>query len=202
MTRFADQLYDDLMRDHGPALADTRPPAARRPLASRRVVLAAGTGGLAVAATAGSLVAVGGSPAYALTTNQDGSISLAVYQEPGIAQANAELQSIGARVVVVPVRAGCPSISTVRKPTVPVQGKLRVQGSVGRDGKVTVHADGVPRGDVILVATEVSGKLRQTASVVTSQPTPSCVSLPTPPTSGTGHSGGSSGTGPSAHSAS
>jgi hypothetical protein len=189
MTRFADQLYDDLMRDHGPALADTRPPAARRRLASRRVVLAAGAGGLAVAATAGSLVAIGGSPAYALTTNHDGSIRLAVYREPGIAQANAKLKSIGARVVVVPVRAGCPSIDSVRKPAVPVRGKVRVQGSVGRDGQVTVQAEGVPRGDIILVATEISGQLRETASTITTLPAPHCVSLPAPPPGpGAGHS--------------
>jgi hypothetical protein len=190
MTKFADDLYDDLMRDHGRALADTRPPVARRSLASHRVALTAGVGGLAVAATAGSLVAVGGSPAYALTTNHDGSVNLAVYKEAGIAQANAKFQQLNDRVVVVPVRADCPSISSVRKPAVPVKGKLRVQGSVGRDGQVTVQAEGVPRGDVILVATETSGKLRETASVVTSRPTPSCVSLPTPPTGGTGHGGG------------
>ena len=189
MTRFADQLYDDLMRDHGPALADTRQPAARRRLASRRVVLAAGAGGLAVAATAGSLVAIGGSPAYALTTNHDGSIRLAVYREPGIAQANAKLKSIGARVIVVPVRAGCPSIDSVRKPAVPVRGKVRVQGSVSRDGQVTVQAEGIPRGDVILVATETSGQLRQTASTITTLPAPHCVSLPAPPPGpGAGHS--------------
>ena len=191
MTKFADDLYDDLIDQHGAALTAISPPtASRRHLASRRVVLAAGTGGLGVAATAGSLVAVGGSPAYALTTNHDGSISLAVYKDQGIAQANAKLKSIGARVVVVPVRAGCRGISTVRKPAVPVTGKVQVQGSVGRDGKVTVHAEGVPRGDVILVATETSGKLRETASVITSEPTPSCASLPTPP-AGAGHSSGS-----------
>ena len=39
MTRFADELYDDLMRDHGRTLADTRPPGTRRPLASHRVAL-------------------------------------------------------------------------------------------------------------------------------------------------------------------
>src|ERR1700753_1631657 len=191
MTKFADDLYDDLIDQHGAALTAISPPtASQRHPAARRAVLAASAGGLAVAATAGSLVALSGSPAYALTTNHDGSISLAVYQEPGIAQANAKLKSIGARVIVVPVRAGCPSISSVRKPTVPVRGRLRVQGSVGRDGKVTVQAAGVPRGDVILVATETSGQLRESASVVTSQPTPGCVSLPTPPTGGPVHSAG------------
>ena len=192
MTRFADQLYDDLMRDHGPALAETRPPAAPRPrLASRRVVLAAGAGGLAVAATAGSLVAVGGSPAYALTTNHDGSISLAVYQEQGIAQANAKLRSIGARVVVVPVRADCPSIMSIRKPTVPLKGKLRIRGAVNRTGSVTVYVRGVPRGDILVMGTELS-PYSMTVAQLTSAPAPHCVSLPQPPhdPGSTGHSAG------------
>ncbi|HXP58674.1 MAG TPA: hypothetical protein VN847_27185 [Streptosporangiaceae bacterium] len=192
MTKFADDLYDDLMRAHGPALAATRAPVpARRPLASRRLVLAASAGGLAVAATAGSLVAVSGTPAYALTTNHDGSISLAVYREAGVAQANAKLRAIGARVIVVPAGAGCPSVGSLRKPAVPVTGPVRVQGSVSSDGSVTVNAQGVPRGDVIVVATETSGKTRETASAITSLPVPHCLSLPTPPPgSGSGHSSG------------
>jgi hypothetical protein len=191
MTKFADDLYHDLMREHGPALAATRPPAPpRRPLASRRVVLAAGAGGLAVAATAGSLVALSGTPAYALTTNHDGSIVLAVYQPAGVAQANAKLRAIGAKVIVVPVGAGCPSLNSVRQPAVPVTGPVRVQGSVSRDGSITVNAQGVPRGDVIVVATQTSGKFRETASAITSLPVPHCVSLPAPPPSGSGHSSG------------
>jgi hypothetical protein len=191
MTKFADDLYDDLIDQHGAALTAVSPPATpRRHLASHRVALTAGAGGLAVAATAGSLVAVGGSPAYALTTNHDGSISLAVYQEPGIAQANAKLKSIGARVVVVPVRAGCPSIMSIRKPAVPLKGELRVRGAVNRTGSVTVDAQGVPRGDILVVGTE-TGPYRLTVAQLTSAPAPSCVSLPTPPTGGTGPSGAS-----------
>jgi len=116
MTRFADDLYDDLMRDHGRALAGTRPPVARRSLASHRVALTAGVGGLAAAATAGSVIALSGSPAYALTSNHDGTQTLAVYQEAGIAQANAKFQQLKEPVVVVPVKAGCPSISSLPKP--------------------------------------------------------------------------------------
>src|SRR5215472_13451010 len=125
MTKFADQLYIDLLREHGSTLADTRPLAGSRgQFASRRVLLAAGAGGVAVAATAGVLTAAGvltvggGTPAYALTTNQDGTVTLAVYQESGIAQANAKLQLLGDRVVVVPVRPGCPSIHSLPPPAV------------------------------------------------------------------------------------
>lgn len=193
MTKFADDLYDNLMRDHGPALAATRPPGlTHRPRAPRRVVLAASAGGLAVAATAGSLVAVSGTPAYALTTNPNGSIKLAVYQQAGVAQANAKLKAIGAKVIVVPVEAGCQSLNSVRQPAVPVIGKVKIQGSQSSDGSITVNAQGVPRGDVIVVATQTSGKLRQTASAITSLPVPHCVSLPAPP-AGPGGSGPSSG---------
>ena len=57
MTKFADQLFDDLMREHGSTLTTTRLPAPRRPVATRRALLAVSGGGVAVAAAAGVLVA-------------------------------------------------------------------------------------------------------------------------------------------------
>jgi hypothetical protein len=119
MTKFADQLFDDLMREHGPTLAHTTPPAyPRHHITTRRTVLAGG-GALAVAgAVAGALVAGGGSPAYAVTKNPDGTVTLAVYQKSGIAAANARLRQLGDKqVVVVPVEAGCP-----RQPRPPCRG--------------------------------------------------------------------------------
>jgi hypothetical protein len=185
MTRFADELYDDLMRDHGRALANTRPPVARRPLASHRVALTAGAGGLAVAATAGSLVALSGSPAYALTTNQDGTQTLAVYQQAGIAQANAKFRQLGDRVVVVPVRPGCPSITSLPKPAVSDKGKLIVVASNrSHNGSVTVSAHGIPAGDLLVLAASKSATGFATVAGLTSGPAPSCVSLPQPPNPG------------------
>lgn len=189
MTKFADQLYRDLMQQHGPALADLRPRAAsRRHLASRRVVLAAGAGGLGVAATAGALVAVGGTPAYALTTHPDGTVSLAVYQASGIAQANAKLRHLGDRVVVVPVRPECPAITSLPAPAVPAHGGISVQGTMSPDGFTTVNARGIPAGDILVVGTETATHGRETASEtadrLTSAPAPGCVSLPAPPRPG------------------
>ena len=60
MTKFADQLFDDLMREHGSTLTNTRPPAPRGHIATRRALLAVGGGGVAVAAAAGVLVATAG----------------------------------------------------------------------------------------------------------------------------------------------
>jgi hypothetical protein len=202
MTKFADQLYADLMREHGSTLARTRPPtASRRPLTSRRVLLATGAGGLAVAATVGALTVGGGTPAYALTMNPNGTATLAVYRVSGIAQINAKLQQLGDNVVVVPVEPGCPSLGSLPAPAVRPSGQISVGGSVSTDGSITVNATGVPAGDILVVGTEITrlsnGDIGgQTGARLTSPPAPSCVSLPAVPANpgpGSGTVSGSSG---------
>jgi hypothetical protein len=200
MTKFEDQLYADLMRDHGPALAGTRLPAAsRRHIASRRVLLATGAGGVAVAAAAGALAAGGGTPAYAVTANRDGTVTLAVYQASGIAQANAKLRQLGDNVVVVPVQPGCLSITSLPAPVVSPRGPVSVGGTGSADGSITVDAHGVPAGDIMVVGVETSGQGVGVAARLTSPPAPSCVSLPSPPPGNSGPGGvtsGGSGGGP------
>lgn len=152
MTRFADDLFDDLMREHGHALASARVPApAKRHLAARPVLMTAGAGGLAAVAAVGTLVATGGgSPAYAVTTHPDGTVTLAVYQQSGIAGANSKLHQLGDRVVVVPVKPGCPSIDSLPAPGVPAKDiSLQVKASTG--GSVTVDAHGIPAGDILVL---------------------------------------------------
>jgi hypothetical protein len=173
MTTFADQLYDDLMREHGPQLAEIRLQAPRRPAASRRALLAAGAGGVAVAATVAGLVAGSGTPAYALTTNPDGTVTLAVHQAAGISQANARLRALGDNVVVVPVRAGC---QRLRPPTASPHGELvTTQAGQSADGGITVSGH-APAGDIIVVGvmTDSAGKTMM-VSQVSSPPAPACI---------------------------
>ena len=199
MTKFADQLFDDLVREHGSALAHTRPSAPRRHAASRRTLLATGTGFVAVAATVGGLVASGGgTPAYALTTHSNGTVTLDVYQVSGITGINTKLRQVGDdQVVVVPVESGCPSMSSLPAPAVPPDGHISVQtgGSV-TGGSVTVNAKGIPAGDILVVAVETTttatGHYSMGAARLTTPPAPSCVSLPAQP-AGTGGSGSGSG---------
>ena len=202
MTKFADQLFDDLMREHGSTLTSARPPASRGHVATRRALLAAGGGGVAVAAAAGLLVATAGGtgaghsgdaaggkpPAYAVSHNPNGTVTLAVYQKDGIAGANAKLHELGdSQVYVVPVGAGCPSMSSLPAPVAPLNGKhLRVQSSVSIGGtagrSVTVNAKGIPAGDILVVAVETTttGNTRTSlgAGKLTTAPAPNCVSLP------------------------
>jgi hypothetical protein len=182
MTKFADQLYDDLMREHGPLLADTRPPAAsRRPVGRRRALLAVGTGGLAaaaVAATVAGLAVGGGSPAYALTANSDGTITLAIYQASGIPQANARLHQLGTDVVVVPIQPGCPPL---RPPAVSPKGKL-VGLAIGRSRNGFIRVSGhAPAGDIIVVGIQATPNGWGGVSRVSSPPAPACISPPALP---------------------
>jgi hypothetical protein len=198
MTKFEDQLFDDLMREHGSSLTNTRPPVARRHVATRRALLAVGGGGVAVAAAAGVLVAtagtnagdhpaqlaIGKTPAYAVTSNPDGTVTLAVYRKAGIAGANATLHELGdSRVYVVPVEAGCPSMSSLPAPAVPLNGKhLSIQSGSSVGGPVTVNAHDIPAGDILVVAVQTitNGTMKLSVGVdrLTSAPAPSCVSLP------------------------
>jgi hypothetical protein len=215
MTKFADQLFDDLMREHGPALAHARPPApVMGRITPRRTLLAAGGALAAAAAVTGALVAGGegpagsggapaahggipktgrGGPGYAVTKNPDGTISLAVYRASGIAGANARLRQLGdPRVVVVPVRPGCRSIGSLRAPVVPTN-YVEISEPASAGGAATVTEKGIPAGDFLVFAVQVTkhGAFESDA-VMTSPPLPGCVSLPPVP-AGEDYSGASVG---------
>jgi hypothetical protein len=187
MTKFADQLFDDLLAEHGPALARTSAPVTRkRHLATRPVLLASGAGGLAVAATVGILATAGGAPAYAVTAHPNGTVTLAVYKDSGIAGANAKLRQLGdGQVVVVPVGPNCPSLSSLPAPPVAQNGPMTIEGSSSSDGSFTVNAQGIPDGDILVVAhvssTDGNTHTGLSGAKVTAAPAPSCVSLPSPP---------------------
>jgi hypothetical protein len=188
MTKFADQLLDDLIREHGSELAHARPTAtpARHAVAGHKLLMAGAGGAAVAAAAAGVLVAGGGTPAYAVTTHPDGTVTLAVTRPTGISGANGALHKLGDRVVVVPVRPGCPSLGSLRPPAVPMSGHISVQTTVGisgsASGSVTVNAKGIPAGDILVVGVETTTTGTRHSSMgggrLTSPPVPSCISLP------------------------
>ena len=191
MTKFADQLFTDLMQEHGSTLAQTRPPAPRRHIASRRTLIATGTGFVAVAATGGGLTAAGGgTPAYALTTHPNGTVTLDVYRESGIAGINTKLHQLGdGQVFVVPVEPGCPPPAPPAVSTIGVE--ITVGASRSSDGSVTVDAQGIPAGDILVVGFVTTANETYGGSIITSPPAPSCISLPAPPGGGSGSGSGS-----------
>jgi hypothetical protein len=191
MTKFSDQLFTDLMNEHGPVLAGTELTASgRRHPVRRAALVAGGAGTMAVALTAGlTMLGGGASPAYAVTKNPDGTLTVAVSNPSGIAGANATLHAMGVKVYVVPVQDGCPSMDSLPKPILPKDGHVSMQTSLNsKDGSITVNASGIPAGDILVLAVSSTSAGTMMAGALTTPPPPSCVSLPPgsqPPAPGT-----------------
>jgi hypothetical protein len=185
MTKFADQLFQDLMAEHGAELASASAPQAARRGYKRPAWATAGTVAAAGAAAVGFTVFGSTASAYAVTDNHDGTVTVSVTKASGVDGANAKLRQMGASVVVMKATPGCPSIDTFASHD-QKGGKTTLGIQVGAGGQttVTVQAQGLPKNDTMLVAFDFDGGKGQVASVLTDRPVPSCVSLPTAPPKG------------------
>jgi hypothetical protein len=179
MTKFEDQLFTDLINEYQPALQSTRRPAAKgRHEVPRRVWLAVGAGGVAGVATAGVVLFGGGSPAYAVTPNANGSVTVSVTKLAGVAGANARLQALDLEVALVPVEPGCPALSSLPKANWPPEARTGETAKTA-DGTVTVGVRDIPPGDTALVPVRtLSNSVIYFTVHLIKGPAPSCVSLP------------------------
>jgi hypothetical protein len=90
----------------------------------------------------------------------------------------------------VPVAPGCPSMASLPAPAVPPDGHIAVETGASANGSsVTVNAQGIPAGDILVVGfehTDNGGVHSGLGSArLTTAPAPSCVSLPAAPPPGT-----------------
>lgn len=76
----------------------------------RAGLVAAGALAATGAVVAGSLLWGGGSAAYAVTRNADGTVTVSIEDVAAIGPANEELRKFGLRVKAVPMTADCPSL--------------------------------------------------------------------------------------------
>jgi hypothetical protein len=97
MTKFTDHLWSDLAQEHGATLARADRPELGRARALRRPrVLAGSMLGLAGVGTALVLtLGASSAPAYAVTTDADGSVLVTINQDSALPQANAKLTTMG-----------------------------------------------------------------------------------------------------------
>jgi hypothetical protein len=188
MTKFEDQLFGQLMTEHGHRLRAVEQPAPARRRVRRPVWLATGAAGVVAAVTA-AVMALGSAPASAAysVTRHDGTVSVSVYRASGLAGANAALHKMRARVVVVPVRPGCPAIASLPRPRPAPHPSVSVAAGVSPNGhrSVTVKIKGgIPRGDTMILAFSGAGGPGHTSlgagGIITGR-APRCVSLPPAP---------------------
>jgi len=142
MTKFTDNLWRDLSREHGPALAlAQRPEPGRGPLLRRPHVLAGSTLGLAGIGTTLVLVlgAASTTPAYAVTTNGDGSVLVTINQNSALPQANAKLTAMGIHEQISIQMANGAAAASGPVTCTPAPGASNLRGPtlkvlVGKDG--------------------------------------------------------------------
>jgi hypothetical protein len=186
MTKFEDRLLQQLVAEHGHGLRAVQRPAPARRRARRPVWMATGAAG-AVAAVTAAVMALGSAPASAAyaVTRHAGTVSVAVYRASGVAGANAALHRLHSRVVVVPVRPGCPPIGSLPRPDPAPHPAVWVQAGVNGHGhrSVSVKIKGaIPAGDTMILA--FTGNPRSGsvgAGGIITGPVPRCVSLPSAP---------------------
>jgi hypothetical protein len=175
MTKFEDELLTDLMHEYGAALQPARPrPRSRIPRAVQLAAAAAATAGIVVGAVAG--IGGGGNPAYAVTQNPDGSVTITISDMSGVAGTNVRLRALGVRAVAVPVQAGCPAITSLPRPSaLPTSSRGRTTRLP--DGGVAVYVQGIPPGDLVVIAVKARpGGAPDLRTQLTSGPVPRCVS--------------------------
>ena len=194
MTKFEDQLYQELMTEHAHRLRAVEPPAPARRRVRRPVWLAAGAAAAVAAVATAAVMALGSAPAYAAysVTQHHGTVTVSVDRASGVAGANAALQAIRARVVVVPVRPGCPPIGSLPHPRPAPHPAVSVATGMTRSGHrsvtVKVGNGGIPAGDTMILAFSGSGGPGSTslgAGGIMTGRVPRCVSLPAAPSGGT-----------------
>src|ERR1700743_1687529 len=104
MTKFTEHLWSDLVQEHGAAIEQVeRPEPGRSGLLRHPRVLAGSTlgrGGVVTAVVLG-VGAATSTPAYAVTTNGDGSVLVTIQHDTALPGANAQLTSMGIHEQIV-----------------------------------------------------------------------------------------------------
>lgn len=122
-SKFEDHLWREFVREHGDDVAQLTRPTAGHHLPRPRLLVGGGVG-LAGGATALALVLTAASapPAFAVTRNHNGSVTVTIRSANGIAGANARLHQLGIKAqVAVTAPAGCQAISAAAQQAAPQQ---------------------------------------------------------------------------------
>lgn len=149
MSRFEDNLWAQLERDHAPALVQSLA-TQRRKRTRRWVGVAAGVAVLGAGALIGPAYFGGTPPAYAVVDNPDGSVTMTIREVQRFEEATAKLREKGIPAVAVPLRPDCTETGrVVQVPLDAVRFEFTAEAS-----KVTVARDRLPWNAMVVVAAD------------------------------------------------
>jgi hypothetical protein len=185
MGKFEDRLWTELVREHGRDLAQIAKPPRRSARRPRSRLLLGTTVGLAGLGTALALVlsAASSSPAFAVTRNPDGTVTVWVTRVGGILGANARLAELGVHARAVQVTAGC---TPARANWIARNAKVQRVLTPGRMQALIVKArfdpKRIPAGHTLVLAAARAGLAPSVAPVhLVRGPAPGCFPLAPPP---------------------
>ncbi|MGH8328766.1 MAG: hypothetical protein ACRET2_18605 [Steroidobacteraceae bacterium] len=102
MTKFEDHLWREVLREHGDAPTQVRMPTPRHRRSRPRLLAGSGLGLAGAGGVAAILLAATpASPAFAVSRNHDGTVSISITRSSGVAGANAKLHQLGIRATVM-----------------------------------------------------------------------------------------------------
>jgi hypothetical protein len=142
MSKFTQNLWSDLVQEHGPAIANASRPGpgrVRRPrlIAGSTLVLAGAGTALALL-----LTATGSTPAFAVTKTADGSVLVQINQTTSLPAANHKLTAMGIHEqVTIDIQAGAAAASgPVTCTSAPGVSGPALKVLLGSDGTETIAA--------------------------------------------------------------
>ena len=142
MSRFEDQLFEDLMQRHGHELAQVRPVRSLRPALATGVLAAVG------AAAVGIGVSGVGEPAYAVTQHPDGTVTVTLKEIAAAGPTNAELARRGLPIRLRPITPDCPTTADYRVDSAAPEVDFGYDNVLDA---ITVPTREVPAGDLIVI---------------------------------------------------
>lgn len=167
MSKIEDMLWADLMREPDAELTLTirQPPAKLR--RSPRTSLVAGGGVALLGAILAVLLMTAGTrttPAYAVTLNGDGSVTLTLNELLGVDGANEQLSKLNIPVVVAKVEPGCATTGEVVESASAQQHDIVEVKRVGNGFgglRWIIHPSAIPPGDTVQISARYTndGKL-------------------------------------------
>ena len=174
MTKFTENLWNDLAQEHGAALAQATRPGpgrARRPglIAGSTLALAAagtalGLGLTSAGSTPAGSTAAGGTKkvvttAYTITQNSNGSVLVTINQTEALPQANQKLTAMGIHEQVTIYMASGPAPVSGPVPCTPAPGVSGppVKVLVGTDGTEVIGSGNTGAGTWHLGACSITG---------------------------------------------
>lgn len=173
MSRIEDRLWTGLVAEP----EAERAMSARQPLpvrGHRRLVALAAIGLALTGLTIVVALATGGTettPAYAVTVNANGSVSVTLNEVLGVSGANEQLARLGVRARIARVEAGCtqaaenaipPGDSSHEQLPTMVEPQKAGEGLAGLDW--VIHPDAIPPGDTVLIAAQLANEGRPVAT--------------------------------------